>query len=179
MPEDRKCLGVLQSSMQSQSRLSVTPNGSLQLHPGSRGKKRKSTGNENLERVKAKRKDGIFEDPVAKKQKTYTSVHVQTDSSSSSTKDADSIINMLTSDTPPPEYWEALAEKRREALEDALDENYKLHSENTNLKEEVSKLKEDNKLMEEMVNEAKQLALLLQPIVDEEEEETSEPEATE
>lgn len=54
-----------------------------------------STGNENLERSKAKRKDGIFEDPVTKKPKTYTSVHVQTDSCSSSS--ADTIVNMLTS----------------------------------------------------------------------------------
>lgn len=43
-----------------------------------------------------------------------------------------------------------------------MEENYKLHAENATLKEEVSKLKEDNKLMEDMVNEAKELALLLQ-----------------
>lgn len=56
-----------------------------------------STSNENLERSKAKRKDGIFEDPVTQKPKTYTSVHVQTDSSTSSPSSADGIINMLTS----------------------------------------------------------------------------------
>jgi TRAP-type C4-dicarboxylate transport system substrate-binding protein len=43
---------------------------------------------------------------------------------------------------PPPEYWKALAEERREALSEALDENAQLHTSITELKEENRRLSE-------------------------------------
>lgn len=75
------------------------------------------------------------------------------------------LINYFTClfpDSPPAKYWEALAEKRKEALEETLTENKELHEKNKKLESEVAELKEENKLLEEMVDEAKQLATLVQ-----------------
>lgn len=55
-----------------------------------------------------------------------------------------------------------MAEKRKEALEEALVENKELHDTNKKLESKITELKEENKLLEEMVDEAKQLALLVQ-----------------
>ncbi|XP_063611491.1 uncharacterized protein LOC134785140 [Penaeus indicus] len=186
--DERKRLGVIQPSAQKQSRLLLSSNGGLRVHSPSRGKKRKN--DENSCQTKPKRADGIFEDPVqpAKKQKTFASIAVQTDDSApvailtprtpvasksssepsaASKTDAGtkcSTLDMLTCDTPPPEYWESLAEKRREALEETLEENHKLHEENASLQKEVTVLKEENKLLEEMVEEAKGLAEMVQEL---------------
>ncbi|KAG7173363.1 geminin-like [Homarus americanus] len=164
--EDRKCLGVLNANRQ--SRLI----------------------DENCGPAKLKRKDGIYEDPesLVKKQKTFVSVCVQTDQvldpttnvsqASDKSKEAsptgvDKTINMLTSDTAPPEYWEALAEKRRAALEESLIENQSLHEENKTLKHEVQQLKQENRLLEEVAGEAKHLALLVESLTDEQESDTN------
>ncbi|XP_042873423.1 uncharacterized protein LOC122254022 [Penaeus japonicus] len=196
--DERKRLGVIQPSAPKQSRLLLSSNGSLRVHSPGRGKKRKN--DENSVHMKPKRADGIFEDPVqpAKKQKTFASIAVQTDDSAApvaiitprtpvaskassepsagSKTDAKprcSTLDMLTCDTPPPEYWEGLAEKRREALEETLEENHKLHEENATLKQEVTVLKEENKLLEEMVEEAKGLAEMVQELTGQASEEDS------
>ncbi|XP_068213227.1 geminin-like [Palaemon carinicauda] len=78
-----------------------------------------------------------------------------------------------SSESPPAEYWEELAEKRREALEETLSENEKLAEENKCLKEEVAQLKEENKLLDEMVKEAKELAELVEGITSENGEESA------
>ena len=66
-----------------------------------------------------------------KKMKTFSSCSIQTDSHTP--------LDMLTSDIAPEKYWELLAEKRREALEETLKENKFLHEENHRLLNLVSK----------------------------------------
>ncbi|KAK8386874.1 hypothetical protein O3P69_017945 [Scylla paramamosain] len=171
--ENQKCLRVLHPNVQGQSRLLVSSNGSLSLNTQNRGKKRKN--DENLGSAKCKRKDGIFIDSDLKKAVKTASTSTQTDSLQSTTEtppptapaattSTQATIDMLTNDTAPAQYWEALAEKRREALEDTLQENQKLHEKNKELESEVSVLKEENKLLEDMVEEAKQLAALVQSV---------------
>ncbi|XP_050700396.1 geminin-like [Eriocheir sinensis] len=182
--ENRKCLRVLQPNVQSQSCLLVSTNGSLSLNTQNRGKKRKN--DENLGSAKSKRKDGIYTDAhtVPKKPTKNVSAATQTDSLASTSAAAPSAttasttpattastqetLDMLTCDSPPAKYWEALAEKRKEALEETLVENKELHDKNKKLESEISELKEENKLLEEMVDEAKQLAALVQSITGEE-----------
>ncbi|XP_045600777.1 geminin [Procambarus clarkii] len=182
--ENRKCLGVLDCNKQNQSRLVVSSSGSLKLHT-SKGKKRKSDENNDI--ANPKRKTKIYEDPLpVVKKKTFSTVSVQTDEAPNATiipdklKPSSSVtdlatnssqvnktINMLTSDTAPPEYWEGLAEKRRVALEKTLIENHDLHEENSCLRQEVVELKKENALLEEMVDQAKDLALLVESITGE------------
>ncbi|XP_064093354.1 geminin-like isoform X2 [Macrobrachium nipponense] len=171
--EERKGLGIAHHNKHKQSVLTVA-DGNVKI--SSKSRKRKS--DENSVPVKHRRTDGIYEDlPLhQKKQKMQLSVAVQTEeskkdleaskngdgTSSSPSCEPERIINMLTSETAPPEYWEELAEKRREALEETLRENKNLTEENKCLKEEVAQLKEENKLLDEMVKEAKELAQLVE-----------------
>ncbi|KAK7074045.1 hypothetical protein SK128_010115 [Halocaridina rubra] len=175
--EERNCIGLLQLNKNKQSVLSVS-NGNVQVSQ-SKGKKRKS--DENAAPPKAKRLDGIYEDqkPSKKKQRSSSSVGVQTDnslgkivadsglnkSSVSCTDDkTETVLNMLMSDSAPPQYWEQLAEKRREALEETLIENKKLSVEVKELHVEVKELKQENKMLNEMVDEAKELAQLIKTL---------------
>ncbi|XP_045104015.1 uncharacterized protein LOC123499690 [Portunus trituberculatus] len=171
--EDQKYLRVLHPNVRGQSRLLVSSSGNLSLNVQNRGKKRKN--DENQGSAKCKRKDGIFIDSDLKKAVKTASTSTQTDSpqnaaevpppaSPAPTTSKQATIDMLTNDTAPADYWEALAEKRREALEDTLQENQKLHEKNKELESEISVLKEENKQLEDMVEEAKQLAALVQSV---------------
>ncbi|ELU13276.1 hypothetical protein CAPTEDRAFT_146297 [Capitella teleta] len=53
-----------------------------------------------------------------------------------------------------PEYWKLLAEQRREALDETLEENSQLH-------DEVEKLREENKSLSEMAQNAEYFASIL------------------
>lgn len=52
-------------------------------------------------------------------------------------------------------YWQVLAEKRQDALDESLEENHKLVAENVALKEE-------NRIVKEMLNESRSLIEVLQ-----------------
>lgn len=68
-------------------------------------------------------------------------------------------VEDLTSEAGPSEnYWEVLAERRRIALEDALEEN-------RDLTERVAKLVEENRLCKEMLDETRALVEVLQEMI--------------
>ncbi|XP_028406327.1 uncharacterized protein LOC114528812 [Dendronephthya gigantea] len=67
-----------------------------------------------------------------------TSVAVRPDVASSS----DEVLSLMVLDQAPEKYWELLAEERRKALEETLEENMKLYEIIENLKAENSALKE-------------------------------------
>ncbi|KAG7208712.1 hypothetical protein KM043_014914 [Ampulex compressa] len=70
-------------------------------------------------------------------------------------------VEDLTSEAGPSEnYWEVLAERRRIALEDALDENRELN-------ERVAKLEEENRICKEMLDETRALVEVLQEMIGE------------
>lgn len=185
---ERRRLGVLQPNVLQQTRLLAT-NGKLSVNSPKKGKKRRNDENTDFNKGS---NHGIYVDPAppAKKQKTFASMSTQTDDSftekiiiprvykSAEVTETKSTItsDMLTSETAPPEYWKVMAEKRREALDTTLEENKQLYQENENLKTEVVELKQENALLEDMVNDAKQLAELVQQITEAEEESESESE---
>ncbi|XP_015188734.1 PREDICTED: geminin-like [Polistes dominula] len=68
-------------------------------------------------------------------------------------------IEDLTSEAGPSEnYWQVLAERRRIALDEALDENKALH-------ERIVTLQEENRLCNEMLNETRTLVEVLQEMI--------------
>ncbi|KAL2733662.1 geminin-like isoform X1 [Vespula maculifrons] len=68
-------------------------------------------------------------------------------------------VEDLTSEAGPSEnYWEVLAERRRIALDDALEENKEL-------REHISKLQEENRLCKEMLDETRALVEVLQEMI--------------
>lgn len=65
----------------------------------------------------------------------------------------------LTSEAGPSEnYWEVLAERRRIALEDALEEN-------KDLSERLAKMEEEYRLCREMLDETRTLVEVLQEVI--------------
>ncbi|KOC67174.1 hypothetical protein WH47_11831 [Habropoda laboriosa] len=70
-------------------------------------------------------------------------------------------VEDLTSEAGPSEnYWEVLAERRRIALEDSLEDNKELS-------ERVEKLEEENRIYKEMLDESRALVEVLQEMIGE------------
>lgn len=65
------------------------------------------------------------------------------------------ICCILTIAGPSENYWEVLAERRRIALQDALEENKELS-------ERVDSLEEENRIYKEMLDESRALVEVLQ-----------------
>ncbi|XP_068678505.1 geminin-like isoform X3 [Montipora foliosa] len=81
-----------------------------------------------------------------------------------STKSLESDVNeksgaLMVSDPPPERYWELLAEERRLALQEALEENERLHK-------ELEEMKEKNKALEEIAGQAEYFASLYQMVME-------------
>lgn len=62
--------------------------------------------------------------------------------------------DLTTDATPGEKYWQVLAEKRGEALQETLQENRSLH-------EKIGVLREENKTYKEMLEESKNLVAIL------------------
>ncbi|KAI4503254.1 hypothetical protein M0802_001476 [Mischocyttarus mexicanus] len=61
---------------------------------------------------------------------------------------------------PSENYWQVIAERRRIALDDTLDENKRLH-------DYIESLQEENRLCNEMLNETRTLVEVLQEMIEE------------
>ncbi|PFX26180.1 Geminin [Stylophora pistillata] len=83
------------------------------------------------------------------------------DSSDSDTavSSARKLVNCLSKDPPPERYWELLAEERRLALQEALEENERMHK-------ELEELRERNKSLEEIAGQAEYFASLYQMVME-------------
>lgn len=73
--------------------------------------------------------------------------------------DAQLHCDMMTKEDVSPEYWKVLAERRREALAEALEENKRLHEEN-------KQLREDNANLLELANQAEYFANMLKEVTE-------------
>jgi len=84
----------------------------------------------------------------------------------------DEAVALMVSDPPPERYWELLAEERRLALQEALEENEKLHK-------ELEELRERNKTLEEVAGQAEYFASLYQMVMEGEVPDTESSDAAE
>uniref|UniRef100_A0A1I8MX33 Geminin n=1 Tax=Musca domestica TaxID=7370 RepID=A0A1I8MX33_MUSDO len=103
----------------------------------------------------------------AKRKKIETRVaETQTSPNKSSTKDETSTSKKITAEDltgeakPGEHYWERLAEKRREALEQSLDENQRLY-------ERIEGLEEELNTSRQQLEEAKHLVAVLTEMLNE------------
>ncbi|XP_022789724.1 geminin-like [Stylophora pistillata] len=71
----------------------------------------------------------------------------------------DEAVALMVSDPPPERYWELLAEERRLALQEALEENERMHK-------ELEELRERNKSLEEIAGQAEYFASLYQMVME-------------
>ncbi|XP_065523925.1 geminin isoform X2 [Lathamus discolor] len=71
-------------------------------------------------------------------------VAVVKEQESENNNDAVEAIDLMIKESPSPQYWKELAEERRKALYEVLQENEKLHKEIEQKDGEIARLKEEN-----------------------------------
>jgi len=162
----RKMLQTLQPSGKNQ-KLLIGPDGLLRL--GSSGKKD----------IK------IYQDPSAPLTSTperkepvhklvQASVHTTTSQTQVTEADKAETWMYAAEDELPLEYWKDLAEKRRVALDESLNENESLHTSLSFLEEERDELKEEVETYKSLAEHAAELANILDGVVSGEEEDKEE-----
>lgn len=107
--------------------------------------------------------------PIESKRKNTESRSTQTDNrlcpeeeSQPKSKKQITADDLTSEESAGEAYWEALAEKRREALESTLNENMSLH-------ERIEGLEEELDSSRKMIEETKNLVEILQEIISEQE----------
>ncbi|CAN9503689.1 unnamed protein product [Ophioblennius macclurei] len=65
---------------------------------------------------------------------------------------------LMVQETPPPSYWKELAEERRKALFNVLQENEKLHKDIEAKDEQITKLREENEELQELAQHVQYMA---------------------
>ncbi|XP_071119353.1 geminin-like [Haliotis cracherodii] len=75
-------------------------------------------------------------------------------------------LELMSGDHVPENYWKLLAEERRNALNDTLEENEQLHK-------EVDSLKEENEKLSDLASKAEYLSGILQSVISDEEDNDS------
>ncbi|XP_033738670.1 geminin-like [Pecten maximus] len=103
----------------------------------------------------------IYVDPETPdvKSKTFDDKGVQTDKKSISEDDIDQeAYDLMVNEEIPENYWRDLAERRREALDESLNENEQLHG-------EIDELRNENQKLEKMASQAEYFAGVIQELV--------------
>ncbi|XP_061615246.1 geminin isoform X2 [Phyllopteryx taeniolatus] len=65
---------------------------------------------------------------------------------------------LMVQETPPPAYWKDVAEERRKALFNVLQENEKLHKDIEAKDEQIARLKSDNEELRELADHVEYMA---------------------
>ncbi|KAM9103002.1 geminin isoform X1 [Sarcophilus harrisii] len=71
-------------------------------------------------------------------------------------------FDLMINENPPPQYWKEVAEQRRKALYEALQENEKLHKEIEQKDNEIARLKEENKELAELAEHVQYMADMIE-----------------
>ncbi|KFQ45432.1 Geminin, partial [Nestor notabilis] len=71
-------------------------------------------------------------------------VSVAKEQENENTNDAVEAVDLMIKGSPSPQYWKEVAEERRKALYEVLQENEKLHKEIEQKDGEIARLKEEN-----------------------------------
>ncbi|XP_077363782.1 geminin [Festucalex cinctus] len=74
----------------------------------------------------------------------------------------DEAYELMIKETPPPAYWKEMAEERRKALFDVLEENEKLHKDIAAKDDEILQLKSDNEELRELADHVQYMADMIE-----------------
>ncbi|KAL9981389.1 hypothetical protein ACROYT_G010088 [Oculina patagonica] len=158
--EKRKTLQVLQPTASGDGTL-VGSRGVVRQHE-MKSKKSKSSS------LKLKQQKLKIPSPSGSSSSTACTDSSDSDTSVSSGKKStksmqseviDDAVALMVSDPAPERYWELLAEERRLALQEALEENERLHK-------ELEEIRERNKSLEEVAGQAEYFASLYQMVME-------------
>lgn len=100
---------------------------------------------------------------------------VKVEVKSTQTEEAQCLANGTTSEayelmvleTPPPTYWKAMADERRKALYNVLQENEKLHKDIEDKDDQIMKLKCDNAELQELAQHVQYMADMIERLTGE------------
>ncbi|XP_057683560.1 geminin isoform X1 [Corythoichthys intestinalis] len=106
-----------------------------------------------------KRKQWLAEQNRGLKRVKMEVKSTQTEDISSLEEDAaNEAYELMIKETPPPAYWKAIAEERRKALFNVLQENEKLHKDIEAKDERISRLKSENEELRELADHVEYMA---------------------
>ncbi|KAM5293488.1 geminin isoform 1-T4 [Glossophaga mutica] len=71
-------------------------------------------------------------------------------------------FDLMVTENPPSQYWKEMAERRRQALHEALRENEKLHREIEQKEGEIARLRKENKALAEVAEHVQYMAEVLE-----------------
>ncbi|KAF6074543.1 geminin DNA replication inhibitor [Phyllostomus discolor] len=71
-------------------------------------------------------------------------------------------FDLMVTENPSSEYWKEMAERRRNALHEALQENEKLHREIERKDQEIARLRKENRDLAEVAEHVQYMAELLE-----------------
>lgn len=71
-------------------------------------------------------------------------------------------FDLMVSENPPSQYWKEMAERRRSALHEALQENERLHREIERKDREIARLRKENSDLAEVAEHVQYMAELLE-----------------
>ncbi|XP_049607103.1 geminin [Syngnathus scovelli] len=74
----------------------------------------------------------------------------------------DDAYELMIKEMPPPAYWKEMAEERRKALFDVLQENEKLHKDIEAKDEQIAQLKSDNEELRELSDHVQRMADMIE-----------------
>ncbi|KAM9777037.1 geminin isoform 1-T3 [Syngnathus typhle] len=74
----------------------------------------------------------------------------------------DDAYELMIKETPPPAYWKEMAEERRKALFDVLQENEKLHKDIEAKDEQIAQLKSNNEELRELADHVQYMADMIE-----------------
>ncbi|XP_077625705.1 geminin isoform X1 [Crocuta crocuta] len=75
-------------------------------------------------------------------------------------------FDFMIAENPSSQYWKEVAEKRRKALHEALQENEKLHKEIEEKDNEIARLKKENKELAEVAEHVQYMAEVIERLHD-------------
>uniref|UniRef100_UPI0037E78CBF geminin n=1 Tax=Semicossyphus pulcher TaxID=241346 RepID=UPI0037E78CBF len=114
-------------------------------------------------KVNSKRKQWSAEQTRGPKRVKVEVKSTQTEEAQCSTDDISSeAYELMVKETPPSTYWKEIAEERRKALYNVLQENEKLHKDIEAKDEQITKLKCENEELQELAQHVQYMADMIE-----------------
>ncbi|XP_077446408.1 geminin [Stigmatopora argus] len=109
-----------------------------------------------------KRKQWLAEENRGLKKVKMEVKSTQTEEINSLEDAANEAYELMVKETPPPAYWKAIAEERRKALFNVLQENEKLYKDLEAKEERISRLKSENEELRELADHVEYMADMIE-----------------
>ncbi|XP_072303201.1 geminin [Eucyclogobius newberryi] len=113
-------------------------------------------------KMNPKRKQWVPEQLKGPKRVKVEVKSTQTEALDSPDSEANEAYELMVKETPPSAYWKEVAEERRKALYNVLQENEKLHKEVETRNYEISTLQNENEELQEMAQHVQYMADMIE-----------------